>query len=268
MTEAEGSTFVGRAPVTAFDLERSRVLLSDRGIDPDRLLGQDAFGNAVTAAGLHGLLGRVAASEKAGQDPIYALARLALVSGLPDEVGETLFLAYNQQSAEEAGHGDKVFGNAYFALGGAAPELAWSVVGNPGTEFLRPQDDVHLNRELLRTTAAAVGGVEVVALQRAFPALLSLCAGWSHPVARDLVHQINDVVRPEEARHVLIWRYLFHTIVVPEGEAAINAYFEHTNRGRGAVAAEQLDRDAFVRLVGNRAPEPSQLVGKERALIS
>ncbi|HEX4351777.1 MAG TPA: hypothetical protein VHZ95_02660, partial [Polyangiales bacterium] len=123
-------------------LAQARSRLSDRGIDPDRLIGHGEFGEPIDVSALYLMLGAVAASEKAGQGPTHAAARLALRSGLRSEIADTLFLAYNQQSAEEAGHGDKVFGNAYFALGGVAPGAELSVVGNPSDSsgLLAPED--------------------------------------------------------------------------------------------------------------------------------
>src|SRR5882672_8185665 len=77
-------------------LEQARGRLSDRGIDPDLVLGQGDFG-PISVAGFYSMLGMVAATEKAGQNPTFAMARLALHAGLPSEVADTLFLAYNQQ---------------------------------------------------------------------------------------------------------------------------------------------------------------------------
>ena len=267
MTLSDSSSPMKQANVADINVARSRVMLSDRGINPDELLGKDAFGNEITAAGFHGLLGRVAASEKAGQAPIYGLARLALACALPAAVEETLFLAYNQQSAEEAGHGDKVFGNAYFALGGCEAEALLSVLGNPGMDFLHPGDDPDKNRKLLWGTAAAIGGVETVALQQTLPALVTLCESWKQPAARDLAMLIHDVVRPEESRHVLIWRYVFHELIAPNGEAAIGAYLEQTNAGRRVVAAPDLNLESFVRLLGMATPSTRQILGKERVLL-
>src|SRR4051812_5767153 len=183
--------------------------LADRGVDPNRVLGKGEFGQDVDVTALYVMLGAVAATEKAGQAPTHAAARLALQAGLPSEIADTLFLAYNQQSAEEAGHGDKVFGNAYFALGGAAPSGASSIVGDTAdaSKLLAPQDDAKQNKQRLGTFAAYLGGIETVALQQAFPMLVSVCERWDHPVTRDLIAQIRDVVRPEESRHVLLYRY-------------------------------------------------------------
>src|SRR4051812_40665752 len=177
-------------------LVAARGRLSDRGIDPDYMLGVGTQGQDVDVATLYVTLGAIAASEKAGQNPTFAAARLALHAGLPSEVADTLFLAYNQQSAEEAGHGDKVFGNAYFSLGGSVPGAELSVVGNPGdaASLLAISDDPKQNKKRLGTFAALLGGVETVALQGAFPTIVRLCERWDHPVARDLLQQIRDVV--------------------------------------------------------------------------
>lgn len=251
----------------SFDMAQARARLSDRGIDPDLELGQNEFGETMSVASLYLTLGAVAASEKAGQSPTHAAARLALAAGLPSEVAETLFLAYNQQSAEEAGHGDKVFGNAYFSLGGVAHNAAQSVVGE-GDQIARalaPSDDPRTNKKTLGTIAAAIGGIETVALQRAFPTLVRLCERWDHPVARDLQLQIRDIVRPEESRHVLLYRYVFHQLIASKGPKVIAAFRDGTNAGRNSVAAEALDHEAFMRLVGNTCPTPRQLLGKDRA---
>ena len=176
--------------------------LADRGIDPRQVIGHTEFG-AINVAGLYSMLGVIAATEKAGQSPTHALARLALQSGLPSEVADTLFLAYNQQSAEEAGHGDKVFGNAYYLMGGTAPNAEQSAVGDGAASFLAATADKKQNKQRLGGLAGVLGGIETVALNNAFPMIVSLCEGWDHAIARDLLTQIRDTVRPEEARHVL-----------------------------------------------------------------
>src|SRR5262245_61541475 len=127
-------------------LATARGRLADRGIDPERVIGQGPDGGPISVAGSYGILSTAGATEKAGQSPTYALARLALRSDLPSEIAETLFLAYNQQSAEEAGHGDKVFGNAFFAMGGVAPDTSRSVVGQGVPNFLLASEDANENR--------------------------------------------------------------------------------------------------------------------------
>jgi hypothetical protein len=253
-------------------LQQARGRLSDRGIDPDRVLGQGELGGDITMTGFYVTLGVVAATEKAGQNPTYAMARLALSAGLPNEIADTLFLAYNQQSAEEAGHGDKVFGNAYYAMGGVAPGGELSVVGagnaNGPAGFLQPGDDPKQNKKRLGGMAGVLGGIETVALHRAFPMLVALCEAWDHPIARDLFAQIRDVVRPEESRHVLIWRYFFHQLIAPKGEAVIDAYLQATNTGRRQLAAPEFDRETFLRLMGSSSPTPRQLLGKDRIAFS
>jgi hypothetical protein len=261
-------TTLQRPAVSEAVLAQAHARLSDRGIDPQRNLGQDDFGQPLSVASFYVTLGAVAATERAGQSPTYAAARLALQAGLPNDIADTLFLAYNQQSAEEAGHGDKVFGNAYFALGGAAPSVASSIVGDTGdgSKLLAPQDDAKQNKQRLGTFAAFLGGIETVALQQAFPTLVSLCERWDHPVARDLIAQIRDVVRPEESRHVLLYRYVFHQLIATKSEAVIQSFIDTTNAGRAQVGAQPLDRAAFMRLIGPNSPTPRQLLGKDRAL--
>ena len=216
------------------------------------------------------LLGTMAASEKAGQSPTYSLARLALRSGLPSEIADTLFLAYNQQSAEEAGHGDKVFGNAYFWMGGVPPGGERSVFGDGGgvASALEPGDDAEENERLLGSTAGTIGGIETAALQDLFPFITALCERWDHPIGRDLARQIRDVVRPEESRHVLIWRYVFHQLIAPKGPAPVAEYMQATNAGRTQLAASKFNRETFERMLGTGAPTVRQLLGKERALQS
>jgi hypothetical protein len=249
-------------------LVTARERLSDRGIDPDQVLGSGELGENVDVGELYVTLGAVAASEKAGQSPTYAAARLALHAGLPSEIADTLFLAYNQQSAEEAGHGDKVFGNAYFALGGTAPGGELSVVGNPAdaASLLAISDDTKHNKKRLGSFAAVLGGIETVALQRAFPALVNLCERWDHPVARDLLQQIRDVVRPEESRHVLLFRYVFHQLIASKSDTVLTSFREAFNGGRTQLGAAALDAADFERLVGSSSPTPRQLLGKDRAL--
>jgi len=251
--------------VRAVTSERTRGRLSDRGFDPDRVIG-DADG-AMDVAGFYDLLEVMAASEKAGQSPTYWLARLALSADLPSEIAETLFLAYNQQSAEEAGHGDKVFGNAYFSMGGVAPGGEHSVFGDGGdvASRLKARDDPYENAQLLARTAGRIGGIETVALQRLFPLVTTLCERWNHPIGLDLMKQLRDVVRPEESRHVLTWRYVFHSLIVPQGAAHIDEYVQATNAGRSQLAAPTLARDQLERMLGTHAPTTRQLLGKERA---
>jgi hypothetical protein len=251
-------------------LVNARGRLSDRGLDPHRILGKGELGQDVDIATLYVTLGAVAASEGAGQAPTHAAARLALQAGLSSEVADTLFRAYNQQSAEEAGHGEKVFGNAYFALGGTAPSAEMSVVANPSDALalLAAGDDQKKNKQRLGTFAALLGGVETVALQRLLPSLVNLCERWEHPVARDLLQQIRDVVRPEESRHVLLFRYVFHQLIASKGEEVIARFWQTTNAGRTQFGAAALDREAFERLVGSSSPNQRQLLGKERALAS
>lgn len=246
-------------------LAEARGRLSDRGHDPGLVLGKDEFGHEIDLSGLYIMLGAVAATEKAGQSPTHAAARLGLRAGLPNEIADTLFLAYSQQSAEEAGHGDKVFGNAYYALGGAPPSNALSVVGNGDSgSMLAPGDDIKQNKVRLGGFAGVLGGIETVALQRAFPTLVALCERWDHPIARDLLNQIRDVVRPEESRHVLLYRYVFHQLIASKGSNVIAAFRDATNAGRTQLAAEALDHEGFLRLVGTSSPTPRQLLGKER----
>lgn len=247
----------------------ARGRLSDRGIDPDQILGSGELGQDVDVVGLYLTLGAVAASEKAGQNPTYAAARLALHAGLRSSIADTLFLAYNQQSAEEAGHGDKVFGNAYFTLGGSAANDDLSVFGNAAdaVSLLAPCDDPQQNKKRLGTFAAVLGGIETVALQRAFPALVNLCERWDHPVSRDLMLQIRDVVRPEESRHVLLFRYVFHQLIANKGPAVIAGFRDAFNGGRAQLGAAALDEAEFARLLGT-CPTPRQLLGKDRPLAS
>lgn len=248
--------------------ERTRGRLSDRGLDPDRVIDETEANGAIDVAGFYDILGVVAASEKAGQSPTRWLARLALTADLPSEVAETLFLAYNQQSAEEAGHGDKVFGNAYFSMGGVAPGGEHSVFGDGGdvASGLKPCDDPHENATLLASTAGTIGGIETVALQRLFPLITTLCERWNHPIGLDLTRQIRDLVRPEESRHVLTWRYVFHRLIVPGGPAQIDEYMQATNAGRSQLAAPTFEREHIERMLGTRAPTARQLLGKERVL--
>lgn len=157
-----------------------------------------------------------------------------------------------------------MFGNAYFALCGCAPDGDQSIVGEPGGGFLRPEPDPSRNELLLRGVAAVVGGIETVALQAVIPRIVMLAERWEHRALRGLIAQIRDIVRPEESRHVLIWRYVFHRLVAPKGHDAIARYLRATNDGRRTVGASDLDRESFSRLVGSRAPSPRQLLGKER----
>jgi hypothetical protein len=259
-------------PIASDMLETACGRLRDRGIDPNQVLGRSELGDPITAAGFYVMLGAVAATEKAGQGPTHSAARLALHAGLPAEIADTLFLAYNQQSAEEAGHGDKVFGNAYYLMGGHAPTREQSVVGGGGggevaQGLLQPDADLQQNKKRLGGFAAILGGVELVALQRAFPTIAGLCERWQHPIAHDLLAQIRDVVRPEESRHVLIWRYVFHQLIAPKGERVVESYLQATAGGFRTVGAPEIGRDTLLRLLGTSSPTPRQLLGKDRVAL-
>jgi hypothetical protein len=241
---------------------RSRARLSDRGFNPDGRAGD------LSVIQLYELLGVVASTEKAGQSPTYALSRLALHAGLPNQTADALFLAYNQQSAEEAGHGDKVFAHAYYALGGAAPEPQHSIFGDgvAVSAALQSSTDPAENLWRLCEIAAMLGGIETVALQRVLPYLNDQCLAWNHPIGNDLVAQIRDVVRPEESRHVLTFRYVFHQLVAPHGKAAIAKYMKATNTGRAQLGSPALDAPGLERLLGTTSPSAQQLLGRDRAL--
>jgi hypothetical protein len=245
--------------------EPSRGRLIDRGLDPDLEIGAGQGEARATVLDLYVALEGVAATEKAGQAPTHAMARLALAAALPVEVAETLFLAYNQQSAEEAGHGDKIFAGAYFAMGGVVPDPSASAVATGPSEFLRPTADRKSNKKVLGSVAAGLGGIEMVALSEVFPSLLALCERWGHPIARELALQIEETVRPEEARHVLTWRYVFHQLIAPKGETVIDAYFGATNSGRISLGYSALPRAALARMAGSSAPTFKQLLGRERS---
>jgi hypothetical protein len=267
MSEA---AMIGALRVAQRAMSEARGRLDARGIDPGLMLGKDEFNQEVDVTTLYLTLGSVAASEKAGQNPTYAAARLALRSGLPNEIAETLYLAYNQQSAEEAGHGDKVFGNAYFAIGGTAATADLSVFpsGDDPSPLLVAGADPKENKKRLGTFAAVLGGIETVALQSAFPSLVSLCERWDHPVARDLLLQIRDVVRPEESRHVLLFRYVFHQLIARKDAHVVAGFRDAMNAGRQQLGAAALDELAFARLVGQSCPTQRQLLGKDRAIAN
>jgi hypothetical protein len=254
-----------RPPVSQEVLAAVRGRLSDRGIDPGVVLGQGELGEPITVANFYVMLGAISATEKAGQSPTFAVARTALAAGLPTEIADTLFLAYNQQSAEEAGHGDKVFGNAYYRMGGVAPASEQSAVGNGGGPgFLAPTDDQKQNKKRVGGFAAILGGIETVALQRVFPVVVQLCERWNHPIGHDLIAQIRDTVRPEESRHVLIWRYVFHQLIAPKGAGVIEGYIAATNNGRRTLGSPELDRETIERMLGTQSPTARQLLGKDR----
>ena len=109
-----------------------------------------------------------------------------------------------------------------------------------------------------------LGGIQTVALQRVLPFVSDVCVAWDHPIGRDLAAQIRDVVRPEESRHVLTFRYVFHQLAEPRGPAAIDAYMQATNAGRAQLGSPRLDAASLKRLLGNSSPTVEQLLGKSR----
>lgn len=236
--------------------------LEGRGVDPNPLLTNDYAGNPVTVAGFYMMLRGYSVTEKAGQAPTYRAARCAINSDLAPQVRDAMFVALNQQSAEEAGHGDKVFAAAYYELGGTAPELLPEDQLQDAGSFLDPADDRAANTQKVVDMMAVLGGVETLALERAFPLVLNACAKWEHPLAAQLIEQVNHTVKPEEARHVLTWRYLFHTGVAPRGEGAIQRYFMLTNWGRDRFLAPRMEWSEFQRHMRASCPTVEQLIGR------
>jgi hypothetical protein len=236
--------------------------LSDRGIDPNPVIGTDYNGNQMTVGAFYMMLRGYSVTEKAGQAPTYRAARCVIHSDLAPEVRDAMFVALNQQSAEEAGHGDKIFGAAYYEMGGIAPELMPEDQLQDAGNFLDPADDKTLNSQKVMDVMAVLGGVETLALERAFPLVLNACAKWDHPLARQLTEQVNHNVKPEEARHVLTWRYLFHKGVAPRGEGAIQRYFMLTNWGRDRFLAPRMEWNEFQRHMRASCPTSEQLIGR------
>jgi len=244
------------------EMPAASARLGDRGIDPRPIIATDCEGNAMSVAQFYLMLRAYSVTEKAGQEPTYKAARVAIVSDLLPRVRDAAFVALNQQSAEEAGHGDKVFGAAYYEMGGVAPALLSEDQLNNGGDFLEPVADRAINTQKVLDMMAVLGGVETLALERAFPIVLDACARWSHPLAAQLIDQVNHNVKPEEARHVLTWRYLFHQGVVPRGEGAIERYFMLTNWGRDRFLAPRMERREFERHMKASCPTAEQLIGR------
>ncbi len=236
--------------------------LTDRGIDPSPIIAKDYQGNPMSVAGFYLMLRGYSVTEKAGQDPTYRAARLAIKSDLAPDVRDAAFVALNQQSAEEAGHGDKVFGAAFYEMGGTAPALVPEDQLDQNAAFLEPVDDKSVNTQKVLDMMAVLGGVETLALEQAFPLVLNACAKWEHPLAKQLIDQVNHNVKPEEARHVLTWRYLFHKGVAPRGEAAIQRYYGLTNWGRDRFLAERMPWTEFQRHMNASCPTAEQLIGR------
>jgi hypothetical protein len=244
------------------ELPIASARLSDRGIDPKPTIATDYEGNPMSVAQFYLMLRAYSVTEKAGQDPTYKAARVAIRSDLPSITRDAAFVALNQQSAEEAGHGDKIFGAAFYEMGGVAPATLPEDQLNQGGDFLEPVDDASVNTQKVLDMMAVLGGVETLALERAFPLVLDACANWKHPLAAQLIEQVNHQVKPEEARHVLTWRYLFHQGVVPRGEGAIERYFMLTNWGRDRFLAPRMERKEFERHMKASCPTPEQLIGR------
>jgi len=244
------------------ELPLASARLSDRKIDPRPIVGTDYEGNPMSVAAFYLMLRAYSVTEKAGQDPTYSAARVAIASDLPPRTRDAAFVALNQQSAEEAGHGDKVFGAAFYEMGGTAPATMPEDQLNQSGDFLVPVADPSVNTQKVLDLMAVLGGVETLALERAFPLVLNACARWEHPLAAQLIDQVNHLVKPEEARHVLTWRYLFHQGVVSRGEGAIERYFMLTNWGRDRFLAPRMDRKEFERHMKASCPTPDQLIGR------
>src|SRR5947209_8046228 len=69
----------------AAEMPAARGRLTDRGIDPNPVVATDYQGRPMTVAGFYMMLRGYSVTEKAGQDPTYRAARLALKSDLPNE---------------------------------------------------------------------------------------------------------------------------------------------------------------------------------------
>ncbi len=242
------------------DRETARGRLEDRGIDPNPVIGTDAWGEPLTVAGFYVVLRRIAVTEKAGQDPTYDGSRLVLETNLPQRVKDTMFVALNQQSAEEAVHGDKVFGAAYFEMGGAAP-TPYDDEGF-GSGLNKPGPDKAANGDRLCDMMAAIGGIETLAMRNAFPFVLECCEKWNHPIGNALARQIQETVRPEESRHILSWRYVFREVVAERGQAAIDRYFQLSNLGRDLFVADRMPRTEFDRMMSGSTPSAEHLLGR------
>jgi hypothetical protein len=236
--------------------------LSDRGIDPRPIVTNDFERNEISVAQFYMMLRAFSVTEKAGQDPTYKAARVAIASDLAPRVRDAAFVALNQQSAEEAGHGDKVFGAAYYEMGGVAPAPLPEEQLNNGGDFLEPVADPAINTQKVLDMMAILGGVETLALENAFPLVLDACSRWKHPLSGQLIEQVNHTVKPEEARHVLTWRYLFHQGVAPRGADAIERYFMLTNWGRDRFLAPRMERREFERHMKASCPTTEQLIGR------
>ncbi len=128
------------------ELPAASARLADRGIDPRPIIGTDYEGKSMSVAQFYLMLRAYSVTEKAGQDPTYKAARVAIASDLAPRARDAAFVALNQQSAEEAGHGDKVFGAAYYEMGGVAPALLAEDQLNNGGAFLEPVDDPRSTR--------------------------------------------------------------------------------------------------------------------------
>ncbi len=243
------------------DTELAAARLGDRGIDPTPIIGTDAFGKDVSVASFHVILRRIAVTEKAGQAPTFAGSRLVLQTDLDRRHQDLLFSALNQQSAEEAVHGDKVFGAAYYEMGGAAAQPYDDEGFGAGSAAI-PSESRSENTSRLCDMMAVLGGVETLAMQNAFPFVVECATRWGHAVGQRLAAGIRDVVRPEEARHILTWRYVFREVAAPRGPEAVNRYFNLTNLGRDLFVADRMTRTEFDRLMSAPTPTSEQLLGR------
>jgi hypothetical protein len=217
----------------------------------------------MTVGTFYMMLRGYAVTEKAGQAPTYRAARCAIKSDLAPEVRDAMFIALNQQSAEEAGHGDKIFAAAYYA-----PEILPEDQLQDAGNFLDPVEDSAANTQKVVDVMAVLGGVETLALEQAFPLVLNACSKWDHPLAAQLTEQVNRTVKPEEARHVLTWRYLFHKGVAPRGETAIQRYYMLTNWGRDRFLASRMEWSEFQRHMNANCPTVEQLIGRPMPVSS
>lgn len=238
------------------------ALLAARGFDPDLVIPGGEHGAAMTLLDLYRRLRQQTIFEAACRLPSEAVARLVLLCDLPPDLREACYLGFLQKSNEETKHAESVFGAVYLRLGGrpakAVPEDCIDDVS--GGLLVAAEDPAENTRRFL-DRSAIVAGTESASLFDGLPIWSARAKSWDDPLGRWLHARIETVVRPEEARHVLLTRMIFHRAVRPLGADAVARFVRHARFGVARTTRREFDEAEFMRAMGAAIPSFEDALG-------